>query len=131
MQSISVCVRLVDGRVLEEDIAYSENKRRECLQGTSGVIIVDLVNSESIEAFKRRVSTLLEKTHKNPKIPLSVLSTRRDDKESCEKFLKELKDSGKISSFTLRIISGLQFSYNTDEHWAFKHDYSHENGKVP
>jgi hypothetical protein len=41
---VEICVRVVDGEVLAEEIAYNDKKRRNFLMGTSGILFLHLVS---------------------------------------------------------------------------------------
>ena len=49
---VSMCARWIDSEMIEEDITYSEKKRREYLTGTSAILFLHIEEEESIDEAK-------------------------------------------------------------------------------
>ena len=74
----SIVVRWVDGDMIEQEIAYSEKKRRDYLTGTSAILFFHIAEEESVEVAKSRLFQLLDLTPKVPGVALMILTTSND-----------------------------------------------------
>ena len=63
---ISMTARWIDSQMIEEDIAYSDKKRREYLTGTSAILFLYIEEEESIDQAQKRLNKLV---HNIPEIP--------------------------------------------------------------
>ncbi len=73
----SIAARWIDNDMLEQEIAYSEKKRRDFLTGTSGVLFVHVQEEESIEEAKSRLFKLIEALPRVPRVALVILTTAK------------------------------------------------------
>ena len=61
---VEVCVRVVDGQTLEEEIVTNDKKRRNFLMGTSAVLFLHLDDDEEDSNACERLQTLVSFSQK-------------------------------------------------------------------
>ena len=74
----SIVVRWIDGDMMDQEIAYSEKKRRDYLTGTSAILFFHINEDESVELAKSRLFQLLALIPKVPGVALMILTTSND-----------------------------------------------------
>ena len=61
--------------MVEEEIVYSEKKKRDYLTGTSGVLLIHIAEEESVEAAIERLKKLVSFIPKVPGVSVTILTT--------------------------------------------------------
>jgi len=74
----SVVVRWIDGDMIDQEIAYSEKKRRDYLTGTSAILFFHIDEEESANDAKSRLFKLIDLIPKVPGVALMILTTSND-----------------------------------------------------
>ncbi|TRY78583.1 hypothetical protein TCAL_08141 [Tigriopus californicus] len=98
-QCLSLCIRHVNSETLDDTITMSEHQRREYLNGTSGIVFLDLSADETLERAMLRLKLIIEQLPQIPKVPVAVITDRKQDNYDGEMGLISLKKEGKISFF--------------------------------
>lgn len=99
-QCLSLCIRHVNSETLDDTITMSEHQRREYLNGTSGILFLDLSADEPLEKSKSRLKLIIEQLPQIPKVPVAVITDRkREENYPHQLGLATLKQESKISSF--------------------------------
>ena len=80
----SMCSRWIDQAILDEEIAYSEKKRRDYLTGTSALFFVHVDEEETFDEASDRLAKILGLIPKIPRIPILIFTTSKASKETIE-----------------------------------------------
>ena len=101
--NISMTARWIDSEMIEEDITYSDKKRREYLTGTSAILFLYIEEEESINQAKTRLNNLVHKIPEIPGVALMILTTsRRIPLELAELFdLQNYVEEKLVTSFDI------------------------------
>ena len=108
----SFCSRWLDQSILDEEIAYSEKKRRDYLTGTSGLLFIHVDEEETMNEASARLVKILDLIPKVPGISLMILTTSKASEESLKTSL-HLDDLDHVQAYEIRRTSVDIFAINT------------------
>jgi hypothetical protein len=106
-KTVSICVRMVDTDVLQEEIIMSEKKRKEYLSGTMGILFGHFEGEDEDAAdAAKRLRDLVQNLPRQHRVPLAILSTALEKEDVVEDLqLDALVEEEKIGSFEISLIS--------------------------